>query len=146
MTKKRIPFKREYSAGGVVYQRPKLLWLLVKHSGYHKWVLPKGLVEKGEDPVDTALREVEEEGGVKAKLIARIPQEVKYFYFQDGYRISKQVDFYLMEYQSGEIANHDWEMEDALWLPYEEAINKLAFDSERKVLEKAREMVGDSSL
>lgn len=139
--RKKIPFKREYSAGGVVYRKSKGDWLLVKHGGYHKWVLPKGLVEKGEDPQETALREVEEEGGVKAKLIAKIPQEVKYFYFQDGYRIGKQVDFYLMEYQSGEIDNHDWEMEDACWLSYKEAIKKLAFDGEKEALKKAKKMI-----
>jgi 8-oxo-dGTP diphosphatase len=145
----------EHSAGGVVYkilktknqkqktknQKQKILWLLVKHSGYHKWVLPKGLVEEGEDPKKTALREVKEEGGVKAKIIKKIPFEVKYFYYRAGEKVFKKVDFYLMEYQSGDIKNHDWEMEAVEWVDYEEGLRRLAFKGEKKVFQEAQKLL-----
>ena len=70
-------FKQEFSAGLVVFKKYqsikyqvskyKVKFLLGKHSGYNKWVLPKGLIEKGELGWQTALRETEEEMGVKAK-------------------------------------------------------------------------------
>ncbi len=83
--------EREFSAGGVVfkkYQIPntkyQILFLLGKHSGYHKWVLPKGLIEAGEKLADTAIRETEEEMGVKAKVIQKEPIHIeKYVYYAD---------------------------------------------------------------
>jgi 8-oxo-dGTP pyrophosphatase MutT (NUDIX family) len=89
-----MDFKREFSAGCVVYRREKseskdakkarIEFLLGKHSGYHKWVLPKGLIEAREKGWQTALRETAEEVGVKAKLVFGKPIHViKYIYAAD---------------------------------------------------------------
>jgi 8-oxo-dGTP pyrophosphatase MutT (NUDIX family) len=91
--------RSEYSAGGCVYKqwaahgpstklringRWTVKWLLGKHSGYHKWVLPKGLIESGEKATSTAIREVEEEMGVKAKIVRGKPVHIeKYVYKAD---------------------------------------------------------------
>lgn len=83
--------KREFSAGCVVFkrsndQRPttNVLFLLGKHSGYHKWVLPKGLIEKGERGCQTCLRETAEEMGIQARLISENPiHKLQYFYVAD---------------------------------------------------------------
>ena len=56
-------------------------------------------------------------------------------------KIFKVVSFYLMEYESGDVADHDWEMEEALWLPFEEAMEKLAFKGEKEALEKASDII-----
>lgn len=86
---KKLPLKREFSAGGCVYRRQVtsnkeqagVVWLVGKHSGYHKWVLPKGLIEKGERGVETAVREVEEEMGVVARVVREKPiYKVEYWY------------------------------------------------------------------
>jgi len=68
-------FKREFSAGAVVYKKDneKTLFLLGEHSGYQKWVLPKGLIERGETGWQTAERETEEETGVKCRIIEKTP-------------------------------------------------------------------------
>lgn len=134
--------KREFSAGGAVYKKDgdKILWLVCQHSGYHKWVLPKGLIDPGEKSAETAIREVEEETGVKIKIIAKIPNPEKYIYTMNGVRIFKLVQYFLMEYISGDIANHDFEMEAVEWLPYKEAFQKLNFHGAKKVLEKARQL------
>ena len=74
----------EISAGGVVYRKTgdKIEFILGKHSGYHKWVLPKGLVERGESQTEAAVREVEEEVGVKAQIVDLTPiKSIEYFYF-----------------------------------------------------------------
>ena len=168
-------FKREFSAGGLVYkyQRGKVVWLIGKHSGYHKWVLPKGLIEKGERGFETAVREVEEEMGVKVGLLSERPiHRVQYVYWADlkkpdeGYdyeqsdevkprrrvakyqeagggkiKVFKVVSFFLMEYESGDVKDHDWEMEEAVWLPYEEAMERLAFEGEREALRQAHDRI-----
>ena len=136
-------FKREFSAGGAVYKKDgeKLWWLVCKHSGYHKWVLPKGLVEPGEKLEATAVREVEEEAGIKTKIIAKIPEPEKYIYTMNGVKIFKVVTYFLMEYVSGEIKNHDWEMEEVEWLSYDEAKKRLDFRGAKEVLEKAKNLL-----
>ena len=137
--------KREFSAGGAVYKKEdgQILWLVCKHSGYHKWVLPKGLIDEGEKAEETAVREVEEECGIKTKIIAKIPEPEKYIYTMNGVKIFKMVFYFLMEYISGDIKNHDFEMEEVGWFKFEEAAEKLNWHGAKKVLEKARQLLED---
>ena len=135
--------KRQFSSGGAVYKKVgvKVLWLVCKHSGYHKWVLPKGLVEKGESAEATAVREIEEECGIKTKVIAKIPDPEKYIYTLNGEKIFKLVQYFLMEYVSGDIASHDFEMEAVEWLEFDQAKERLNFPGAKKVLEKAKNLL-----
>lgn len=158
---KKQQLKQEYSAGGVVFKKNAsgMFWLLGEHSGYHKWVLPKGLIEEGESSSEAAIRETEEEMGVKAGLVDKKPiHKEAYFYYADfnkqpkstrrvekyqeaggqKTKVFKTVTFYLLEYESGEPVNHGWEMSQAGWFSYEAAIKKLAFKGEKQALEKAR--------
>ena len=137
--------KREFSAGGAVYKKEnsQVLWLICKHSGYHKWVLPKGLIDEGEKAEETAVREVEEECGIKTKIIAKIPEPEKYIYTMNNVKIFKMVFYFLLEYISGDINNHDFEMEDVGWFEFGEAKEKLNFHGAKKVLEKARQLLKD---
>jgi len=83
---KKVDFKREFSAGCLVFKKQDglFLFLLGKHSGYHKWVLPKGLIEEGEKGWQTAIRETEEEVGVKARIVDQQPlHKVQYFFYAD---------------------------------------------------------------
>lgn len=160
----------ELSAGGLVYRKKggKYEFLIGKHSGYHKWVLPKGLVEEGEGLLQTAVREVEEELGVRAKVVDIAPlATVEYYYFADlgekvgegaggkkterrvkkyqeeggnKVRVHKRAIYYLMEME--EDNKKGWEMKDKRWVSYGEGMKTLAFPSERGVLEKAREALG----
>ena len=135
--------KREFSAGGAVYKKDgaKILWLICQHSGYHKWVLPKGLIDEGEKAEQAAVREVEEECGVTTKIIAKIPEPEKYIYTMNGVKIFKLVQYFLMEYISGDIKNHDFEMEAVEWLDYEDALDRLNFHGAKAVLEKANQLL-----
>lgn len=130
--------KREFSAGGVVFKGKK--WLVCKHSGYHKWVLPKGLVEEGESLQTTAVREVEEECGIKCRVVAKIPEAEKYTYTMDGVKIFKVVSYFLMEYVSGDIKDHDWEMEEVGWFSFEQAKKRLDFKGAQDVMDKAKKI------
>ncbi|MBI5356518.1 NUDIX domain-containing protein [Candidatus Collierbacteria bacterium] len=131
----------EHSAGGVVFRsREKgrtIEWLICKHSGYHKWVLPKGIIENGEATEDTALREVAEETGVRAKIINKITPGVAYKYTKNEVLVDKKVEFFLMEYATGDIKDHSWEMEKVRWATGEKALKLLAFETERRVLKTA---------
>jgi 8-oxo-dGTP pyrophosphatase MutT (NUDIX family) len=104
-------------------------------------VFPKGLVEKGEGMKETALREVEEECGIKTKIVRKIPGPEKYIYTFEGTKIFKQVEYFLMEYVSGNIKDHDFEMEEVEWLEFEEARKRLDFAEAKKVLDKAKKLL-----
>jgi len=112
-----------------------------QHSGYHKWVLPKGLIDPDEKAEQTAVREVVEECGVTTKIIAKIPDPEKYIYTMNGVKIFKLVQYFLMEYVSGDIANHDFEMEAVEWLDYDTALSRLNFHGAKEVLTKAQKLL-----
>ena len=143
----KLPIRDQTSAGGVVYRRendsPEVV--IVSVGGQHRWQLPKGLVDKGENPEVTAVREAREEGGVNSEIVQHI-ETVEYWYagLENGIRVRfhKRVHFYLMKYLSGDTKDHDWEVNEARWVPIEDAAAQLAFDNERRVMERARELVG----
>ena len=100
------------------------------------WGLAKGQIEEGEDPAQTAIREVEEETGLRAEIEEDLG-EISYFYVWEGVRVRKSVRFYLMRSTGGDVSRHDHEMEDVRWFPLGEALRKAAYTSEREVLQKA---------
>jgi len=109
--------------------------------------LPKGLVDPGEKPLDTALREVYEETGVTAELVAKLG-DIKYVYTRswgDGQRVFKIVSFYLMRYRSGRIDEiapaMRIEVARALWLRLEDAPAQLAYKGEKQMAQRALEYV-----
>ena len=104
--------------------------------GQRVLALPKGHVDPGETPDQTALREVREETGVDADLVEKLG-EVRYFYQRAGRRIFKRVTFYLFAYRSGSLDDHDDEVEEARWMPLEQAIAALSYDGEREMAERA---------
>jgi 8-oxo-dGTP pyrophosphatase MutT (NUDIX family) len=157
----------EKSAGGVVFRKTgdRHEFLIGEHSGYHKWVLAKGLVERGESALEAAIREVAEEVGVEAKIVDLTPiKTIEYYYFADleekmgidakggeserrvgkyqeeggaKTRIHKQVIFYLMEMEK-DLGSAGWEMSERKWVSFEEGMKLLAFETEREVFEAAR--------
>ncbi|MDP2670952.1 MAG: NUDIX domain-containing protein [bacterium] len=135
-------FKFEESAGGIVYKKEnsQIYILVTQHSAHHGWVFPKGLLDKGEDKATTALREVREEGGVVAKIVEELAP-VEYFYKFQGETIKKKVTYFLMEYVSGKIEDHDWEMEAAEWLPLEKVDERLTYKTDKQVFQKAQEFL-----
>ena len=109
-----------------------------------RWQLPKGLIDAGETPEIAALREVREEAGIETELLAPV-EKIEYWYFGDykgeRVRFHKSVHFFLLAYQSGAVENHDAEVVEARWVKAEDAIEMLAFKSEKAVVEKALEML-----
>lgn len=140
--KAKTPVVHHTSAGGVIYKRAggRTLVAIVAVGETNRWQLPKGRVEKGEDPSATAVRETHEEAGVEGRVEAPI-DKIEYWYvgMDEGkqVRIHKIVQFFLLKYLAGEVSGHDAEVNDARWVPIEEAARMLAFKSERNVMEKA---------
>ena len=143
----KLPVREQVSAGGVVFRRDgkRIDVVIVAVGGNNRWQLPKGLVEKDEKPEIAAVREAREEGGVDSEVVELI-ETVEYWYAGlDGgerVRFHKRVHFYLLRYLSGDTSNHDWEVNEARWVPIDDARTQLAFDNERRVVERARELIG----
>jgi 8-oxo-dGTP pyrophosphatase MutT (NUDIX family) len=157
---------REISAGGVVVRKQDEGWQIAviepqreaetvpalaktkavrAKSSKTILALPKGLVDPGEKPEHTALREVFEETGLKVTPIVKLT-DIKYVYVRswgDQQKVFKIVSFYLFRYASGKIGeiadDMKVEVRQALWIPLAEATKKLAYRGERDVVRKAQE-------
>jgi 8-oxo-dGTP pyrophosphatase MutT (NUDIX family) len=98
--------------------------------------LPKGHPDGDETPEAAARREVAEEGGVEAELVEELG-DVTYRYERRGRRIAKVVRFFLFRYISGDVADHDHEIEQARWMPLEQAARELTYAGERDIVKRA---------
>jgi len=144
---------REISAGGVVVRHMRGGWYMAaivpagkgprrrpgKRPTPGVLALPKGLVDKGEKPEQTAAREVHEETGIVAAIVRKLG-DIKYVYVRswgDGAKVFKVVSFYLLRYLSGEIGNISpamrKEVSRALWIPLAQAGKRLSYKGEREM-------------
>lgn len=144
----RIPTDLQRSAGGVLYRHASadgaLEICLISTRGGTRWQLPKGHANPGESEDQAAVREVREETGCTGDIECDLG-EITFWFVTAGNapgaerrRVKKSVHFYLVRYREGDTSDHDAEVDDARWWPAEEATRLLTFDSERKVLARAR--------
>jgi 8-oxo-dGTP pyrophosphatase MutT (NUDIX family) len=136
---------RQTSAGGVVVRQgesgPEVLLASRRtRRGELVWGLPKGLVESRESAEDTAVREVREETGYRARVRENLG-DVSYWFVWEGTRIRKTVHFFLMEDLGETPGQRDAEMEDVAWFPIEEAVRTAGFDSEKDMIRRAAQAV-----
>jgi 8-oxo-dGTP pyrophosphatase MutT (NUDIX family) len=161
---------REISSGGVVVRASAKGWDVAviepqreeakaeksskSDKKRHKQVLalPKGLVDPGEKPEETALREVREETGISGTALAKLT-DIKYVYVRtwgDGQKVFKIVSFYLLRYDSGTIDEIAPEMrievKRALWIPLEEAERRLTYRGEKEVIRLAKKYLKSHAL
>jgi 8-oxo-dGTP pyrophosphatase MutT (NUDIX family) len=139
--------EREFSAGGVLVKvirgRPMLAAIRPRGKPEGTWALPKGNIDPGEKPDETAVREVLEETGVEGRLVEKLG-DVKYTYTRrGGVRVFKIVSFYLLRAGRGRIGEIEErmriEVDEARWLPLDEAPKLLAYGGEREMAAKARD-------
>jgi 8-oxo-dGTP pyrophosphatase MutT (NUDIX family) len=145
---------REFSAGGVLVRHLRGRWYFAatRPTGRPRavWALPKGLVDPGETPAETAVREAAEETGLTGRLDVKLG-DVRYVYRRrGGERVFKIVGFYLLRYRSGRIgelpSGMEIEVEEVRWLPLDEASQLLAYEGEREMAERARAVLAERAL
>ncbi len=139
--------RHDHSAGGVAYRRnpetDELEIALIATRGGARWQLPKGSREEGETSIETAIREVEEEVGLKTTY-ERFLKTIDYWYW-DTYRkretpelVHKSVDFYLLNVVGGVLSDSSYEVDAVGWYTLEQAEAILTFDGELEVVQLAR--------
>jgi 8-oxo-dGTP pyrophosphatase MutT (NUDIX family) len=136
----------QISSGGVAFRatQTSIEVALISVGKDARWQLPKGLVDAGESPEVTAVREVREEAGIETELLQQI-ETIEYWYVgnkgKQRVRFHKFVHFFLLRYIAGQVSDHDWEVNEARWVPVEQAKEMLSFKSERQALEKAEKLI-----
>jgi len=138
----------QISSGGIAFRsqsgRTEIALIHTTMSGKDRWQLPKGIVETDEPAEEAALREVREETNLST-ISRGLIDTAEYWYYaiHEGERVRyhKFVHFYLLQYQSGEIQGQVGEVNEARWVEITEAIPMLAFESERKIAQKAQQLI-----
>lgn len=126
----------EWSAGGIVLRRSgreQIEVLLIQHSTHNGWSFPKGWVEPGETPQQAAIREVEEESGVQAEIIADLPPTRYFFVNREKRRVAKTVTWYLMRYTGEGNQTHAFEVSAVEWLPLESVHTRLTYKNDKEL-------------
>jgi 8-oxo-dGTP pyrophosphatase MutT (NUDIX family) len=113
------------------------------------WALPKGIVDAGESPAETALREGFEETGIHGRLDSKLG-DVRYVYTWEGERVFKVVSLFLAHALRGRIGllppGMDVEVAEVRWLPLDDARELLAYTGEREMVAKAIEKLATELL
>jgi len=124
----------EFSAGGVVLDDRRRVLLIRARDLRNRsvWTLPKGAPAGGESSVDNAMREVREETGYRCEIVREL-EPVTYWFQRNGRRIKKTVRWYLMR-PLEKVGEHDHEVDEVVWVEQEEALARLRYESDRRLL------------
>jgi 8-oxo-dGTP pyrophosphatase MutT (NUDIX family) len=141
-----VPTEIQVSAGGVTFRKQgdRVEVALISVGEQLRWQLPKGMVAEGETHEQAALREVREETGLAAEVIAPL-DKVEYWFYASRHgrrvRFHKFVHFFLMRFLDGSVSDHDFEVNEARWVEIGKAQEMLAFESDRRMVALARERI-----
>jgi ADP-ribose pyrophosphatase YjhB (NUDIX family) len=145
--RRRLNRVEETSAGGLIVDRraPGAQGALIgrlDRRGRLLWSLPKGHLEDGETPADTAVREVAEETGIQGRVLAPLGV-IDFWFVADGNRIHKTVHHYLLLAEGGELSDADVEVTEVAWVPLTQVGSRLAYEDERKLIKRVPALLRD---
>lgn len=140
----------ETSAGGLVVdlqaESPSVAVIArINRAGRLEWCLPKGHLEGTETPEQAAVREIEEETGIRGRIVGELGT-IDYWFAVEGRRIHKTVHHYLLEATGGRLTvegDPDAEAVDVAWVPLDDLGARLAFANERRIARAARALLAD---
>ena len=129
---------RETTSGGVVFRRHgknQDVQILLMQDAKNRWTIPKGHVEPGEEPRQTAEREIREETGLKEMQVHSWLGKVNFRYRRSHTLVLMSMHIYLVEGQgeSDKLHPEEW-LNDVKWLPAAEAIDKIAYEDIGKLI------------
>ncbi len=132
--------RSEKSCGAIMFrvEKGKLLYLLLYGPTY--WGFVKGLVEEGESEEETALREAEEETGIKINLLPKFKERINYTYKFDGELIKKEVVFFAAEAPTSDVKLSQ-EHEDFKWLEFDDAFKLTKYSNQKEILKRANDFL-----
>lgn len=124
----------EFSAGGLVFDDEGRVLLIRARDLRSRpvWTLPKGTLNPGETSADAAVREVREETGWRCELVREL-EAATYWFQRDGTRVRKTVRWFLMRPLAKE-GEHDHEVDEVAWADRADALSRLRYDSDRRLL------------
>ncbi len=142
--------RMDHSSGGVAFRgvagRETEIALIATRSGT-RWQLPKGSREAGESSLETAVREVEEEVGLRTEKVCFL-RTIDFWYW-DTFRksvpelVHKQVDFFLLKVTGGKISDASHEVDGVAWFTLTQALDILTFSGERSVVHHAQTVISE---
>lgn len=125
----------EKSCGGVIIDGDKVLLIKNKRSAH--WSFPKGHMEHGESPVQTALREIREETGLRVIINPDVSSTINY---NPTFEVSKDVTYFLARPWQGILSPQESEVSELEWLTIDEALEAITYEQEKEVLRKIYQM------
>jgi 8-oxo-dGTP pyrophosphatase MutT (NUDIX family) len=145
-----LPTVEETSAGGLVVDvsgtaAVGAVIARLNRAGRVEWCLPKGHLEMDETPEQAAVREIEEETGIKGRIVEGLGT-IDYWFSVEGKRVHKHVHHYLLLATGGELSTEgdpDHEAIDVAWVPLGELDDRLAFPNERRIAREATAWLAD---
>lgn len=129
------------SAGGIIFRKTDGTCeiALIATKGRTAWTLPKGIIDRGEEPEFTAVREIQEETGLTGRIIESLGEKSYWFYLKDeNTKYRKTVAYFLLEHTSGDIRSTCDEVDEAAWVPLDRAARQLSYRSDREIVEIVR--------
>ncbi|MDX9713910.1 MAG: NUDIX hydrolase [Dissulfurispiraceae bacterium] len=140
MSDKPAAIRQLYSAGGIVFRKlaDSTEFALISIKNNSIWTIPKGIIDRDETTEQAAMREIEEETGLRSRIIEKLGQKSYWFFLKDeNVKCRKTVTYYLLEYIDGSINSHCCEVDDARWFGTDEALDAVSYKSDRDIIKSA---------
>jgi 8-oxo-dGTP pyrophosphatase MutT (NUDIX family) len=138
------PTKIDEAAGGAVVgyfdATPHVVLIRTERDSISRWSLPKGHFKKRETHEEAAVREVREETGLRVEVLAPLGT-IDYWFTEGKFKYHKFVHYFAMRTTGGRFEDHDDEVEEARWFPWDDALSVMAYESERALVARTKEQV-----